>query len=130
MALLALTSENEPNAELALALVRGAACERLARRHDVTPDHAFVTGLLDGVADALHVSGEELVARLPHLTSEIREALVGKSGFLREVLSVVHAYEAADFTRIQATEPDVAWMAEDYLHALAWTTEITEPITA
>jgi c-di-GMP-related signal transduction protein len=130
LTLFALTSEDEPNAELALALVRGAACERVARRHGVTPDRAFVTGLLDGVADALRVTGNELVARLPHLTTEIRDALDGKSGSLHDVLSIVHAYEAADFTRIHVREPDVAYMAEDYLHALSWTTQITETITA
>jgi EAL and modified HD-GYP domain-containing signal transduction protein len=100
------------------ALVRARTCE-LAAVGAVRPDSAFTLGLLHGVAEALGVPIEEFVAGLPALSDDLKSALHGEPGPLREVLDAVLRYEAGDL----AGPGDPGRLAADYLEALAWTTD-------
>jgi EAL and modified HD-GYP domain-containing signal transduction protein len=108
------------------ALARARTCERVARAANLpSPDVAFTCGLLDGVAESLGLSPTGLLERMPALSPELADALLGKPGPLRSVLDAVLAYERQDLAGVSAGPVSLRTMADAYLGALAWTTETT-----
>jgi EAL and modified HD-GYP domain-containing signal transduction protein len=108
------------------ALARARTCERVARAANLpSPDIAFTAGLLDGVAESLGLSPTGLLERMPALSPDLADALLGKPGPLRSVLDAVVAYEHEDLAGVSAGPVSLRTMADAYLGALAWTTETT-----
>ncbi len=114
---------------LTAALLRARTCENLVRTGGAgAPDTAFALGLLDGLADALGVTGAEFVDMLPALAPPLAAALRGEPTRLGEVLRAVRAYERdaegswGTGSGLAGIAPDVvARVAAAHLAALAWT---------
>jgi EAL and modified HD-GYP domain-containing signal transduction protein len=106
------------------ALVRARTCELIAPHISplVRPDAAFTLGLLHGVAEAIGMDPAELVDGLPSLADDLREALTGEPGSLREVLESVLAYEFGDLAVLVGSFTLADELANAYVRALAWTT--------
>lgn len=114
---------------LTSALARARACEVVARTaSQVRPDVAFTLGLLDGIGQTLGLDQAALLERLPPLTPELADALVGGSGPLRALLDAVRGYETGDLDAVAATGVDAALLAQAYLDALAWTSRTTAAV--
>ena len=106
-----------------LALVRGCFGEQVAPLFSVCPSQMFLLGLMslmDSILELpLSVISQELA-----LSSELRAALTGDYGSLRECLDLVLAYERGDwdFCRHQLSRLHAATNLPDlYLKALRWT---------
>ena len=63
--------------------------------------------------------------RMPALSADLADALLGKPGQLRGVLDAVLAYEHEDLDGVAAGPVSLRIMSDAYLGALAWTTETT-----
>jgi EAL and modified HD-GYP domain-containing signal transduction protein len=75
------------------ALARARACELLSEQLDGgRSDVAFTAGLLDGLAESMGQSGEELLSQLPALAPDLAGALVGEPGTLTDILGRVTGY--------------------------------------
>lgn len=94
MVLIALGASAGSTHRISSALVRARTCELIAPRISplARPDAAFALGLLHGVAEAIGMDTEDLVDGLPYLVDDLREALAGEPGPLREVLESVLGY--------------------------------------
>jgi len=112
--------------ELALtAITRGRMCELLSAGNSDrrTAGSAFIVGLLSLLDVLLEVPMEKILARL-ELSSDVRGALLERSGPLGTPLKLVESYEKAEWesaknfaaqtTVSQETLPDI------YLDALQW----------
>jgi EAL and modified HD-GYP domain-containing signal transduction protein len=78
-------------AALTSAATHARLCRLVAERNRLNGDTAFTAGLLSAVSDLFGLPVADLSAELP-LAEELREALIGGTGPLAEVLEVVHAY--------------------------------------
>jgi EAL and modified HD-GYP domain-containing signal transduction protein len=106
------------------ALVRARTCELITQQISpgARPDAAFTLGLLHGVADAVGIEPAELGEGLPALADDLREALAGEPGPLREVLDSVLGYESGDLANLVGSCALADDLATAYVQALAWTT--------
>lgn len=127
LVLLSLTPNGPGSGAMVDALARGRTCERVARAAKLpAPDIAFTAGLLHGVAESLGLTPTGLLARMPALSPELADALLGRPSPLRRVLDAVLAYEREDLQAVSLGPVSLQVMAEAYLGALAWTTETTQ----
>ena len=124
MVLIAMGSNTGHPERISSALVRARTCELTAGRITVAarPDSAFTVGLLHGVSEALGMPAEEFVAGLPALADDLRAALIGEPGPLREVLDAVLGYEQGDLEALSDDPGRSGGLAAAYVQALAWTT--------
>jgi EAL and modified HD-GYP domain-containing signal transduction protein len=124
MVLIAMGSAGGQSERISSALVRARTCELAAGRIAVEarPDSAFTVGLLHGISEALGVRTEEFAAGLPALADDLRAALVGEPGSLRNVLDAVLAYERGDLAALSDDPGRSGGLAAAYVQALAWTT--------
>ena len=124
MVLIAMGASAGGQHRISSALVRARTCELIAHRisSQARPDAAFTLGLLHGVAEAIGMDPAELVDGLPALADDLREALCGEPGPLREVLESVLGYESGDLAMLVGTCELADELATAYVQALAWTT--------
>jgi c-di-GMP-related signal transduction protein len=110
--------------QVGVAMIRARTCELMAPpvSPGIRPDTAFTLGLLHGVSEVLGITSQDLVAGLPTLSDELQDALVERSGPLREVLDAVLAYEQGRFEKLPRDPKVASHLASAYLDALAWTT--------
>jgi EAL and modified HD-GYP domain-containing signal transduction protein len=124
MVLIAMGATAGNSHRISSALVRARTCELIA--HQISPgarpDAAFTLGLLHGVADAVGIEPAELGDGLPALADDLREALAGEPGPLREVLDSVLGYESGDLVGLVGSCTQADDLAVAYVQALAWTT--------
>lgn len=126
LVLLSLSPDGPNGAGMVDALARARTCERVARAANLaSPDTAFTAGLLHGVAQSLGLSPAAMLERIPALSPELSQALLGQAGPLREVLDAVVGYQRQDLVAASAGPVSLGTMADAYLGALAWTTETT-----
>jgi EAL and modified HD-GYP domain-containing signal transduction protein len=119
--LLALPGPGGDASALTGALVRARTCEGVAAGGTTcSPDAAFVVGLLDGLAEVLEITGEEVAGMLPALAPELAAALRGERTGLGDVLRAVRRYEQ-DGPSAGGASPHDAAVARAHLAALAWT---------
>ncbi len=125
LVLLSMSPADGPDILLTTVLTRARCCEVAARRTgSARPDVAFTLGLLHGLADSLGLDPSDLGAVLPALDHELGQALAGTPGAVRTVLDAVVAYEQADLRRIEVMSIPLPVLAEAYVDALAWTSEV------
>ncbi|MEO1528696.1 MAG: HDOD domain-containing protein, partial [Planctomycetota bacterium] len=117
MMLLSAVDENKPRELIKVAMMRAKMCELLARAAAEADSDRFYTLGLFSVLDALlDQPMEEVVNKLP-LSSEMKAALVRRSGRLGEVLTMVTDYErgvtrAGDRGEVsEVFEQTLRWMA-------------------
>jgi c-di-GMP-related signal transduction protein len=124
MVLLAMGAVSGSTHRISSALVRARTCELIAQRISplARPDAAFTLGMLHGVAEAIGMDPEDLVDGLPALADDLREALGGEPGPLREVLDSVLGYESGDLAVLVGRCALADDLATAYVQALAWTT--------
>lgn len=124
MVLIAMGAASGGTHRISSALVRARTCELIAHQISPTarPDAAFTLGLLHGVAEAIAMDPEELVDGLSVLADDLREALAGQPGPLREVLESVLGYESGDLAVLVGSCSLADDLATAYMQALAWTT--------
>ena len=126
LVLLSLSPDGARGAAMVDALARARTCERVARAAGLpSPDTAFTAGLLHGVAQTLGLSPTVMLQRMPALSPELTETLLGRPGPLRDVLDAVVGYQREDLMAASAGPVSLGAMADAYLGALAWTTETT-----
>ena len=125
MVLIAMGSGQGSTERISSALVRARTCELSTAR--VSPgtrtDSAFTLGLLHGVAEALGMPPEQFAAGLPALADDLRSALCGEPGPLRDVLDAVLAYEHGDLATLCDDPGRSGGITNAYVQALAWTTK-------
>ncbi|GLY97624.1 cyclic diguanylate phosphodiesterase [Actinoplanes sp. NBRC 103695] len=106
--------------QLAEALTKARLCENIAPSFRVSPDAAFMAGLIAAVAGLLGTTPAALARQLP-LSLEIDSALSRGAGPLGQVLRVVNAYEHGDLT-----EAATAYRGDDLvgsvMAAMRWST--------
>ncbi|MER7276599.1 EAL domain-containing protein [Dactylosporangium sp. NPDC000244] len=112
--------------QLSAAITRARMCQNIAGRMDLPPEAAFTAGLVSAVAELLGQPAADLALRLS-LSHEVTEALVGGTGPLGELLSLVAAYEASDLPMLLAAPLPVEDTARAYLDAVAYTGQIIAP---
>jgi EAL and modified HD-GYP domain-containing signal transduction protein len=132
MVLIAMGAGAGASERISAALVRARTCELAAGRvsHHARPDSAFTLGLLHGVAEALGLPAEEFLAGLPALADDLKAALAGDDGPLRQVLDAVLAYEQGDLDALADDPGRAGGIASAYVQALAWTTRTVAGIDA
>lgn len=129
MVLIAMAAEPGTSHRISSALVRARTCELAAPKISsaARPDAAFTLGLLHGFAEAVGMDPAELVEGLPALADDLREALTGEPGPLREVLDSVVGYETGDLAVLVGSCQLADDLAGAYVQALAWTTATVGP---
>jgi c-di-GMP-related signal transduction protein len=125
MMLIAISDSGPRNAHrISGALVRARTCELVA--HTISPlarpEAAFTLGLLHGFSEAVGIDPQELVDGLPALSEDLRAALGGEPGPLREVLDCVLGYESGYLTVLVGSPGLADKLAGAFVEAVAWTT--------
>ncbi len=129
MVLIAMTAEPGTTHRISSALVRARTCELISPRISTRarPDAAFTLGLLHGFSEAVGMDPVQLGDGLPALADDLREALAGEPGPLREVLDSVVGYETGDLAVLVGSCQLADDLASAYVQALAWTTATVNP---
>jgi EAL and modified HD-GYP domain-containing signal transduction protein len=131
-------ADGKPDELMTVPLVRGRFCELVAPLAGMTA-HAndlFLMGLLSVMDAVLDRPLQEILAELP-VRSEIKEALLARTGLYRRVLEIAMAHERADWeqvsvlaSRLRISEEKISAI---YLSAVDWSTalrsSIREPVT-
>lgn len=121
MMLLALSGAGSAQHQLSDALGLARTCEQLARARRLPAETAFTAGLLQGIADALGLTGEQLLHGLPVLADDLSAALRGEEQPLTTVLRAVRCYLGRDVAGLIATGVPGSDVAQAYLSAMVWT---------
>ncbi|NVK25700.1 MAG: HDOD domain-containing protein [Gammaproteobacteria bacterium] len=123
----ASVSSDKPTELLKMAMVRARFCENLAT-FDKSADSsmAFLTGMMSLIDAILDQDIETVMEQLP-LSSEIKDALIKKTGILAEYLKLALAYEKGDWeyeSEIeQKLELNDTKVPANYTNAIAWANE-------
>ncbi len=116
--------EEKPFELLVTATVRAHMCEQLGRVLQFEPiEQCFTVGLfsvLDGFFDC---ELSEILESLP-LSSEVRNALLDRTGALGEVLDCVIAFEHGEWKQVECGQIDLAIIQSAYLEAIQWSSQI------
>lgn len=125
--LVTLTGVNsdQPTEFLVQSMVRARFCESIAPYAGMAErgQEAFLLGVLSMVDAAIGRPLVEIVETLP-LDDELRDALLGEPGRMRDVLDCVSAYERADWITVSKfaakLQLDEHVIAQCYARALRW----------
>lgn len=105
IALLALAnlSDRQPGELLIMSLVRARFCEITVKTLEQTEHHlgGFLTGLLSLMDTLTGITMPELMTKLP-IDDEVKKALCEQNGMLRDALTIVTAFEHADWVSVKA----------------------------
>ncbi|RUO80620.1 EAL domain-containing protein [Idiomarina tyrosinivorans] len=128
VAIIALSElgSGKPEELLKLSILRARFCEMMANdlsTAKLDPSHAFLTGLLSNLDAIMNDTIENLLARIA-ISEKISDALVAKKGPLAFLISLINAFERANWPVIkQACErlqrPEVE-VANIYKQAADW----------
>ena len=120
--------EEKPFELLVTATVRAHMCEQLGRALQQNEVEKFFTiglfSVLDGFFDC---ELSEVLDSLP-LTSEVRNALLDRTGLLGEVLQCVIAFEQGRWKDVQCAQIDLSIIQNAYLEAIQWSSNILSSI--
>lgn len=113
--------EDKPGELLVMALVRANMSYELAKKlHASNPDSYFTAGMLSILDALLDRPMDEILEKLP-LSSEIRSALLEKSGNMGRVVDCVLNYEQGkwdDVLRDCSTDMAMEYISDTYLSAV------------
>ncbi|MBD8512445.1 EAL domain-containing protein [Photobacterium sp. WH77] len=124
-------TRDKPSSLYCLSLQRAHLCELLAA--DISPklngNRAFLTGLFSMLDSLLDQPLDVLIPMLP-LDISIQDALIHRSGKLGYLLSLVCAYDHADWDQVDSMCSKLGLESEHvanrYLESLEWVTSIEE----
>jgi EAL and modified HD-GYP domain-containing signal transduction protein len=111
-----------------VATLRGRLCELLGAEAGVprAGESLYLVGLLSLVDELLEMPVDQVVTLL-ELAPDVRDALLHRADFYGEVLALVEAYEAGDWSAVEALCASVGVVptrvAALYLDALKWAGE-------
>ncbi|WP_421132664.1 EAL and HDOD domain-containing protein [Alteromonas sp. A079] len=99
---LANLSDGQPNELMHMALVRAKFCEYvfLSNKSGENPLTGFLTGLLSLLDAMMEQTIEELVSKVP-ISEDVKKALCGQPGLLKDSLTVAKYFERANWTGIK-----------------------------
>jgi c-di-GMP-related signal transduction protein len=121
-------SEGHPPELFRACLIRGRFCELIGGRAGLgrLEFDLFLVGLLSSIDALLGRPLKELLDQLA-ISENVREALSGGKSPLRQVYSLVRAYEAADWNAVAETARGLGLerdrIVEDYMQSLRWAAE-------
>ena len=110
---------------LHLSLVRAKFCELLsiAKKRSVNPPTGFLVGLFSLLDALLDEVMENIVNRLP-VDDELKQALCGQPGEFCQYLSLIKAYENAEWSDVETITGllnlSLSQVQDFYLQALEW----------
>lgn len=114
------------------ALIRAWMCEGIAKRSDASEsaEGCFLVGLFSGLDALVGMPVEQLVAELG-LAPPLARALAHRTGPLAAILSLVEAYEAADWAGVDVACAEVGVRRDVvtglYIEAVEWVHDRLEP---
>ncbi|MGR5095388.1 EAL and HDOD domain-containing protein [Vibrio maritimus] len=131
ISLVAITStqDDKPDSLYSLSIQRARFCELLLKDINSNIDEGlgFLTGMFSLLDSLFDQPLEELVEKMP-IDNLVKAALVTKQGTLGNILSLVKAYESADWTTVIALR-DKLEISDDklsryYDDAIKWTEDL------
>ncbi len=126
---IASVHEDKPDSLYSLAIQRARMCEiLLSQMHTkYDPGQAFLTGMFSLLGSLLDQPLEDVISDIP-VDEDIKHALTGHKGVLGYLLSMIIAYEKADWemtekycTALKLTEPQ---LAKAFSQSTAWAQEL------
>jgi c-di-GMP-related signal transduction protein len=128
-------ADGKPDELMTVPLVRGRFCELLAPLAGVAEqgNDLFLMGLLSVMDAILDQPLDSILADLP-VRSEIKEALVARTGLYWQLLEIATAYERADWEKVSALVSETGMKEEQvsakYVSAVDWSTALRRVVTA
>ncbi|TNE80096.1 MAG: HDOD domain-containing protein [Gammaproteobacteria bacterium] len=118
-------SDDKPQELMRNMLVRGRMCEVIAelKGRDM-PVSYFMTGLLSQLDVLADIEMPELVKQIP-LNSDIKTALVNRSGPMGEILNEVENYQDGKFEDLKGLL-DMNYYEVCFRHSTAWAAQIQQ----
>lgn len=119
---------DKPKELYSLSLQRARMCEVLAQNSSLQAktDQAFLIGMFSLLDALLDNSLEQLLALLP-LEQEVQAALLNHQGQLGQVLTILDAYDQADWSCVAACCHDLGikedLVATSYQQAVSWSAQ-------
>lgn len=131
ISLVAITStqDDKPDSLYSLSIQRARFCELLLKDINSNIDEGlgFLTGMFSLLDSLFDQPLEELVEKMP-IDNLVKAALVTKQGTLGNILSLVKAYESADWTTVIALRDKLEIsddkLARYYDDAIKWTEDL------
>jgi EAL and modified HD-GYP domain-containing signal transduction protein len=115
--------------QLNIAMTRAKMAELMALRlQPGAAEQAFTAGLISALDILLGVPLPEVLAQLS-LTSEVEEAVVGRTGLLGGIVDDVLAWEVGDNASVRS-ELGMEQVADAYVEALTWATNVCGALEA
>ncbi len=123
LATVALAGDARPDELIRVAMSRAMFAELMACHARVQPYHAFLLGLFSLMDAILNVPLPTIVQRV-EIPAEVAAALSGKAGRLRRLLTMIEAYEKAEWPVCEKIAEELGLqertLPESYREALAW----------
>lgn len=126
---LAATHSQKPDYLYGLSIQRARFCELLIRKQpsSIDPSKAFLMGMFSLLDSLLDLPIEQIIAEMP-IDKAIKLALTEESGALGQLLSLIKAYERAEWDNVsqlcQALQLSQDTLSECYDEAVAWAAEL------
>jgi EAL and modified HD-GYP domain-containing signal transduction protein len=121
-------AEGHPPELFRASLIRGRFCELIGGRAGLgrLEFDLFLVGLLSSIDALLGRPLKELLNQLA-ISENVRDALAGRKGALRQVYTLIRAYEGADWDGVADTARTLGLerdrIVEDYMQSLRWAAE-------
>ena len=128
-------ADGKPDELMTVPLVRGRFCELLAPPAGIAEqaNDLFLMGLLSVMDAILDQPLDSILADLP-VRSEIKEALMARTGLYWQLLEIATAYEGADWEKVSVLVSETRMKEEQvsamYVSAVDWSTALRSVITA
>jgi len=126
-------ADGKPDELMTVPLVRGRFCELLAPPAGIAEqaNDLFLMGLLSVMDAILDQPLDSILADLP-VRSEIKEALVARTGLYWQLLEIATAYERADWEKVSALVSETGMNEERvsalYVSAVDWSTALRRSV--
>ncbi|CCO48345.1 putative signal transduction protein containing EAL and modified HD-GYP domains [Vibrio nigripulchritudo SOn1] len=133
VSLVAVSNANEgkPNSLYTLSITRARFCELVADLYkgQVDKSLAFLTGMLSLLDSLLDQPMEDILHSIP-VDPSVKEALLNQTGVLGNIITLVKAFEQADWETTIAKRTELKLeencIAECYRGAINWSQELME----
>jgi c-di-GMP-related signal transduction protein len=128
-------ADGKPDELMTVPLVRGRFCELLAPFAGLgeQANDLFLMGLLSVMDAILDQPLDSILTDLP-VRSEIKEALVARTGLYWQLLEIATAYERADWEKVSVLVSETGMKEEQvsamYVSAVDWSTALRRVVTA
>lgn len=128
MMLMAGLGHNKPQELLNIAMIRAKMCELIAEHlQERQPDRMFTVGVLSAFDALLDTPMEEVVQML-HLSAELSDALLHRTGIVGNILTCVLNYEQGNWPIECPLGIEAEAIVECYLSAVSWASSCFEGV--